>query len=60
MRLSGEGSTWQAEDSSLDQKTPAKGIGKPLQDFFMETPMDRGVWQATTHGVAKNLIGFSD
>ena len=27
MRLSGEGSTWQAEDSSLDQKTPAKGIG---------------------------------
>ena len=60
MRLSDEGSTCQTGDSSLNQKTPGEGTGKPLQDFFPENPTDREVWQAITHGLAKNMIGFSD
>ena len=27
--------------------------GNPLHNSFMENPMDRGAWQATIHGVAK-------
>ena len=32
---------------------PGGGYGSPLQYFCLENPMDRGVWQATVHGVAK-------
>ena len=35
-------------------KTPGGGNGNPLQDSSLENPMDRGAWQATVHGVAKN------
>ena len=28
----------------------------PLQCSFLETPMDREAWQATTHGIAKSWI----
>ena len=28
--------------------------GNPLQYSCLENPMDRGVWQATDHGVTKN------
>ena len=28
--------------------------GNPLQDSCLENPMDRGVWWATDHGVAKS------
>ena len=32
---------------------PAGGHGNPLQYSFLENAMDRGVWRATVHGVAK-------
>ena len=31
------------------------GHGNPLQYSCMENPMDRGAWQATGQGVAKEL-----
>ena len=36
-------------------RSPEQGNGKPLQYSCMENPMDRGAWQATVHGVAKEL-----
>ena len=38
---------------SLYWKNYHKGNGKPLQYSCLENPMDRGVWQATVHGVAR-------
>ena len=35
-------------------KFPGKGNGNPLQDSFLENPVDRGAWQATVHGVTKS------
>ena len=32
---------------------PGEGNGNPLQFSCLENPMDRGVWWATVHGVAK-------
>ena len=34
--------------------------GNPFQYCCLENPMDRGVWQATVHGVAKSRIRLSD
>ena len=36
------------------EKSPGEGNGNPLQYSCLENPMDREVWQATVHGVAKN------
>ena len=33
-------------------RSPGEGNGHPLQYSGLENPMDRGVWQATVHGVA--------
>ena len=30
------------------------GNDNPLQYSYLENPIDRGVWQATIHGVAKS------
>ena len=38
---------------SLGQ-TPGLGNGNPLQYSCLETPMDRGIWQATVHGVTQS------
>ena len=35
-------------------RSPREGNGTPLQYSCLENPMDRGAWQATVHGVAKN------
>ena len=35
-------------------RSPGKGHGSPLQYSCLENPMDRGIWQATVHRVAKN------
>ena len=35
------------------ERSPGEGTGKPLQYSCLENPMDRGAWQATVHGVAK-------
>ena len=33
---------------------PGEGYGNPLQDSFLENPMDRGTQWATVHGVTKS------
>ena len=35
-------------------------MATPLQYSGLENSMDRGVWQATVHGVTKSWIGLSD
>ena len=34
-------------------RSPGKGNGSPLQDTCLGNPVDRGAWQATVPGVAK-------
>ena len=34
-------------------RSPGEGNGYPPQYSCLENPMDRGVWQATVHGVAE-------
>ena len=34
-------------------RSPGEGNGNPLQYYCLGNPMDRGAWQATVHGVAK-------
>ena len=34
---------------------PGEGHSNPLQYSCLENPMDGGTWQATVHGVAKEL-----
>ena len=34
-------------------RTPGKGKGNPLEYSCLGNPMERGAWQATMHGVAK-------
>ena len=41
-------------------RSPGGGSGNPLQYSCLETPMDRGTWQATVHGVAKSLTRLSN
>ena len=41
-------------------KSPGGGNGNSLQYSCLENPMDRGVWQATVHGVSKNGTQLSD
>ena len=36
-------------------RSPGEGNGNPLQYSCLGNPMDIGVWQATVHGVAKEL-----
>ena len=35
-------------------RSPGEGHGNPLQRSCLESPMDRGAWQTTVHGVAKS------
>ena len=37
-------------------RSPGEGKGNPLQYSCLENSMDRGVWWATVHGVAKSRI----
>ena len=36
-------------------RSPGGGNGNPLQYSCLESPMDRGTWQAIVHGTAKML-----
>ena len=36
-------------------RSPGKGNGNLLQYSCLKNPMDRGAWQATVHGFAKEL-----
>ena len=35
--------------------SPGEGNGNPLQYSHLENLMDRGAWQATVHGIIKEL-----
>ena len=35
-------------------RSPGEGDGNQLQQSCLEKSMDRGAWQATVHGVAKD------
>ena len=41
-------------------RSPGEGNGNPLQYSCLENPMDRGVWWATVHAVAKSQAQLSD
>ena len=42
------------------ERSPGGGNGNSLQDSCLENPMDRGVQEATVHGVKKSWTGLSD
>ena len=41
-------------------RCPEEGNSYSLPYSCQENPMDRGTWQATVHGVAKNQTGLSN
>ena len=41
-------------------KYPGKGNGNPLQYSCLDNSMDRGAWQATVSGAAKNQTRLSN
>ena len=41
-------------------RSPGGRHGNPLQDSWLENPMDRGAWRATAHGVAKSQTQLSN
>ena len=44
-------------DSIGSGRSSGGGHGNPLQYSYLESPMDRGVWQATVHRVAESQTG---
>jgi len=45
---------------SLGLGSPGEGDCNPFQYSCLENPMDRGVWWATVHGIAKSQTQLSD
>ena len=41
-------------DGSLGRRSPGEGHGNPLQYSRLKTPIGRGAWRATVHGVAES------
>ena len=41
-------------------RSPGGEHGNPLQDSYLENPMDRGAWSATVHGVTKSGTRLSN
>ena len=39
----------------VSERSPRGGNGNPLHYSCLGNPMDRGTWQATVHGVTKEL-----
>ena len=61
--LSSKESACNAEDmGSVPElgRSPEGRNGNVLQYSCLENPMDRGVWQATVHGVTTSLTGLSN
>ena len=59
----GKASVYNAGDPgsiSGSGRSPGEGNGNPLQNYCLENPMDRGVWQAAVYGVAKSRTRLSD
>ena len=42
------------------RRSPGVGYGNPLHYSCLGNPMDRRIWQAIVHGVAKSWTGLSD
>ena len=42
------------------ERSPGERRGSPLLYSCRETPMDRGAWWTTVHGIAKSQIPLSD
>ena len=42
------------------RRFPGEGNGNPLQYSCLGSPMDRGAWRATVHGVTKSQTRLSD
>ena len=42
------------------ERSPGEGNSYPLQYSGLENSMDRGVWQAPVHAVAKSWTGLSN
>ena len=40
-------------------RSPGDGNGNPLRYSYLDSPMDRGAWWATVHGVTKSWTGLS-
>ena len=58
--LSGKKSTCNTGDTGDRVQSPGEGNGYALQYSCLGNPMDRGSWQATVYGVAKNWTWFSN
>ena len=43
----------QVRSLDWEDQSPGEGNGNPLQDSWLENPMDRGAWQVTVHGVTR-------
>ena len=59
----GKASAYNAGDPGLIPgwgRSPGEGNGNPLQYSCLESPMDRGAWEATVHGVAKSRTQLSN
>ena len=41
-------------------RSPGEGNGNPLRYSYLDSPMDRGAWRATVHGITKSWTGLSD
>ena len=56
--LNGKESACSAGDTGLiagSGRSSGEGRDNPLEYPWLGNPMDRGVWQATVHGVSKGL-----
>ena len=58
----GKESACSAGDASLIPgwgRSPGEGNGNALQYSCLESPMDRGAWWASVHGIAKSQVRLS-
>ena len=56
--LSGKESTCNVEERGSVAglgRSPGEGNGNPFQYSCLGNPIDRGAWQATLHGITKDL-----
>ena len=61
--LNGKESACPPRDMGLiprSERSPGEENGNPLQYSCLSNPMDRGVWWATVHGIAKSRTRLSD
>ena len=54
------GDTGDVRSIPASGRSPGEGNGNSLQYSCLKNIMDRGAWQATVHGVAKNLTWLRD